>query len=123
MAASEYFVGGMSPEEVVKSRLLAAAYHSVMMRPFGKFRQWYADKWEADAKSSAMKKLLVDTSATVIIQIPVYSAILYSAGASLDETAKALPAGIAIGALTGRPFGYFLDKWRKLWGTKPTLDE
>lgn len=123
MAASEYFIGGMSSDEVLKSRLSAAVYHSVMRRPLGKFRQWYADMWHADAKSSFMKKFLIDTSVTVILQIPVYSAILYSSGASMEEITKALPAGIAIGASTGRPFGYFLDKWRKVWGTKPTLDE
>ncbi len=123
MAVSEYFIGGMDSYEVLKSRLFAGACYCVIMRPLGKFRRWYANLWNADPESSQLKKFLVDASATVITQIPLYSTILYSSGASLDEITKALPAGIAIGAATGRPFCYFWDKYRKFWGTKPVLDK
>ena len=57
-----------------------------------------------------------------MFQIPVYAGILCSAGASLKEIAVALPFGLTVGLTTGRPFGYCLDKWRKLYGIKPTLD-
>jgi hypothetical protein len=33
-----------------------------------------------------------------------------------------LPSGLAVGALSGRLYGYWLDKWRKLWKRKTTLD-
>lgn len=123
MASAEYFVAGMEPEKVLKSRLMAAAYHAIMMRPYGKFRQWWADYWHADHTSHPLKKFAVDTSATILFQVPAYSTILYLAGASLKEVLVALPVGLTIGALSGRPFGYVLDKWRKLCGTKPTLDK
>lgn len=123
MAAIEHFAAGMDSEEVLKSRLFAAAYHLAFARPYGKFRQQWADLWDADETSSKTKKYCMDTSAMILIQTPVYSAILYLSGASLQEIAVALPVGLTIGALSGRPFGYVLDKWRKVWGTKPTLDK
>ena len=121
MAGAEYFVAGMEPEKVLKSRLTAAAYHTVMMRPFGKFRHWYAQKLGADEKSPKLKKFLIDTSANFIFQLPVYSGILWFSGASPEQFEKALPAGLAIGAAMAIPYGYFLDNWRNFCGTKSTL--
>ncbi len=123
MASVEYFAAGMESEKVLKSRLMAAAYHAVLMRPYGKFRQWWADYWNVDYTSHPLKKFAIDTSAMIIFQVPSYSGILYLAGASLNEVLVALPVGLTVGVLSGRPFGYVLDKWRKLLGTKPTLDK
>ena len=122
MASLEYFIAGMESKEVLKSRIYASGYHLLFSRPYGKFRQWYADLWHADYNSSKRKKLLVDTSAMIMTQTPVYSAILYLSGASLKEIAVALPTGLTVGMLSGRPFGYVLDRWRKFCGTKSTLD-
>lgn len=122
LAASEYFIAKMEPLEVVKSRLFAMGVHALVMRPYGKVRQWWADRWNADEHSSKLKKFAVDTSASVLYQIPVYSAILYFSGVSLEEAAVALPSGLAIGTVSGRLYGYWLDKWRRVWKRKTTLD-
>ena len=121
MASSEAFIAGMSPEQVLKSRLYAAVYHSIFMRPYGKFREFWARTLKANPDSSRLKKFLVDTSAMILIQTPVYSGILLLTGTDPKKILVALPAGLAIGASSGRPYGYFLDRWRKLWGTKPVL--
>ena len=84
MASIEKFIAGMDNKEVLKSRLFAAAYHAIFMRPYGKFREWYAKKWKADPDSSRFKKFLVDTSAMILVQTPSYSAILLLSGASLE---------------------------------------
>ncbi len=118
---SEYLIAGMENEAILKSRLSAMAVHAVIMRPYAKFREYWAKKWNVDNESSKLKKFLVDTSAMILVQTPVYTSILYNAGASPEEMLKALPAGLAIGALSGRPYGYFLDKWRKIYGEKPVL--
>ncbi len=122
MVISEYGIAGMSGEEVLQSRLYAAAVHAVIMRPYGKYREWWATTWKADAHSTPLKKAVVDTTASILFQLPLYSGILYASGASWKEIAVALPAGLAIGTISGRPFGYALDKWRKMWGAKPTLE-
>lgn len=121
MAASEYLIAGMEGEKVLRSRIYAAGVHALVMRPFGKFREWWAKKWKTDETSSWKRKLFVDTSANVMFQVPVYSAILYHSGATIKEIAYALPVGLLIGTLSGRPYGYFLDKCRKVFGAKATL--
>jgi hypothetical protein len=123
MASMEYLVAGMELPEVLTSRIAAASLHLVTSRPFGKFREWYAGKWNADVNSSSTKKFLVDTSALLLYQILLYSSILACSGASLEEAVVALPTGLMIGASTGRGYGKFLDRWRKKCGTKPTLED
>src|SRR3989344_4318357 len=70
MTASEY-VAGMESKEVAKSRLMAMVVNAVVMRPYGKLRQTWADYWHADAGSSTLKKLAVDASYSILFQIPV----------------------------------------------------
>ena len=123
MAPMEYFIADMSGEEVLKSRSSAIGIAFLAARPNGIFRDWWARKLNATPESSRIKKILVDASALVVFQIPTYTTILTLSGASLSEIIVALPMGIAIGATFGRPYGYYLDKWRKLWGGKPTLEK
>ena len=112
----------MESEEVLKSRLYSLGVQALVMRPYAKYREWWAQYWDVDKESSKLKKWGVDTSATVLYQIPVYAAILYGSGASMDEAAVALPCGVAIGASLGRVYGTWLDTWRKVWGRESTLD-
>lgn len=122
LAASELLLAGMDSKEVLKSRLYGMGVQALVMRPYAKFRQWWANYWNTNKDSSSIKKFLVDTSATALYQIPVYSAILYESGASFDEASVALPFGVAIGASLGRLYGKWLDKWKKICGRKSTLD-
>ncbi len=121
MTSIEYFGAGMDSEEVLKSRLAATTVHMTIARPYGKLRQWVADKMGANTESSQSKKFAIDTLAMISTQAPLYAGILYFSGASLQEVVVALPTGLAVGAVSGRPYGYCLDKWRKLWGTKTTF--
>ena len=123
VASIEKFVVGMENEEVLKARGLAMGVHGVFLRPYGKFRGWWAKKWDVNSESSSFKKFLVDTTALMLYQIPTYSSVLYLSGASFEEGATALPLGLAVGAGTGRVFGMWLDKWRKIWGKEPTLSK
>ena len=121
MASAEYFAAGMEPEEVLKSRLFASAVHAAVFRPLGKFRKYMAKKLNVTSESPAYKKFLSDTLATIIIQAPAYSTVLYLAGASTEEMAVALPTVLGIGAVSGRPYGYFSDKWRNFWDLEPVF--
>ncbi len=121
MSVTEHF-SGMEAKEILTSRLLGIGLGLFVARPYGRFREYWADQWDADATSSQRKKLLVDTSAHLCFQIPCYSTMLYFSGASLEEGLTALATGVAVGTVLGRPFGYVQDKWRGLWGTRPTLD-
>jgi hypothetical protein len=121
LMASVEFSAGMDLQEVSYSRLYSMMFHSAFGRPYGKYRDWFANKFNTNKDSSKTKKFMVDTSALMLWQIPNYSLILYASGASLEEITLALPLGLTVGAISGRPYGYFLDKWRTYFGRKTTL--
>lgn len=52
-----------------------------------------------------------------------YTAMLYIAGASLDEALIAMPFVLGLSTTTGRPFGKFLDWYRKKIGTTPVYEK
>src|SRR3989344_2231063 len=60
MSTTEYF-SGMEADEITTSRLLGIGLGLFVARPYGLFRQYWADQWNADATSSDKKKLLSDT--------------------------------------------------------------
>ena len=115
-------VAGMDALEIAASRAAATVTHFTIMRPYGIFREWSANKLGITKDSHPLSKTVFDTTAFVAFQIPCYWAILTFSGASPDEIKTALPLGTALGVITGRPYGKFLDGWRKYWGTKSTLD-
>ena len=115
------FASGMEPEEVLKSRLMGLVNHAVLGRPFGKYRHFVARRYHAHSDSSEVRKAVSDITAQLTTQIPLYSTMLYFSGVSFREGLVALGTGVTIGFFSGRPYGYVQDKWRKLWGTKPTF--
>lgn len=118
----EYFIAGMNEKEVFQSRTIGTFVGIATARLYGKFREWWSCALHMDPGSSQLKKILTEASGLTIFTLPCYIATLTIAGASFDETVIALPSGLALSVLSSRPYGYFLDQWRKLFGEKPTLD-
>jgi hypothetical protein len=121
LGINEYFISGMDEKEVLKSRLTGLFISLLINRPYGKFRQYWAELWDTNAESSKLRKYLVDSSALVMFQLPLYFGALKISGADNDEIIRALPIGISLGLISGRPFGWYLDKVRTFCGTKATL--
>lgn len=122
LAANEYFLGGLEPKEVLTTRISMSIAGLFTSRLYGKFREYWAKKCKTNPDSSRLRKFVTDTTGIVVFYTPIYSAGMLLSGASAEEIAVALPAGTVIGALTGRPYGWCLDKWRKIWKVKPVLD-
>jgi len=123
MFTMEKVVARLEDEEILKTRLTSMAVNALTMRPYGLFREVWAKFWNADGKSHPIKKMLVDASLASTYTLTVYSTILYFSGVSLEEGLTAVSSAVAISAATGRPFGWWLDKWRKTWGKEPTLSK
>jgi hypothetical protein len=121
LGINEYFISGMDEKEVLKSRLTGLFISLLINRPYGKFRQYWAELWDTSTESSKLRKYLVDSSALVMFQLPLYFGALKISGADNDEIIRALPIGISLGLISGRPFGWYLDKVRTFCGTKATL--
>ena len=122
LAANEYFIGGLEPEEVLSTRIGMSITGLFASRLYGKFREYWAKRCKTDADSSRLRKFVTDVSGNLIFYTPIYSTIMWTSGASPEEIALALPAGLTTGTIMARPYGWFLDKWRKKFGVKPVLD-
>ena len=119
---NEYFIAGMEGDEVLQTRLISAGVNFFYGGIYGWFRGKWANFWNTDANSSRLRKLIVDTTGNVTLGVPTYIGILASSGASAKEIAATLPGLFTLVIVTGRPFGWYMDKVKKLFGVKPTLD-
>jgi len=117
MGTGEYFIAGLESDEVLKLRVIGAATDLVGSFLYGYSRERWAMLWHTNAQSSRLRKFFVDSSMSIAFAIP-YGLALFLVGADRKEASVAL----VVGTVTGRAYGYLLDKWRKRWGTTPTLD-
>lgn len=118
----EKFVVGMDNTEVFISRTAAIAWNIGIGRLHGKIREWLSTLTGITSQSSHYQKILLDTLTGLIVTIVSYSAALALSGASLEEAKIALPFALTFGLVTGRPYGRFLDWYRKKWRTTPVLN-
>ena len=123
LMATEEYISGMDAKEIISSRSISAVQGIFTTKIYTDFREFWAGYWNVNAESSSKKKFAVDTSAMLILQIPLYSAILFFSVASLEEAETAMPLSLCIGFMSGRAYGSFLDKWRKKFGGKKPLLE
>ena|SRR3989344_9284720 len=124
LAFNELVIAGMGSYETLKARLISIPLGFLLGRPFGWCRQIYAKHiFKADENSSKTRKFLVDTTASLVFNAPVYASILTVSGASLNEIAIGLPSYAILNTVLARPYGWFLDQFRKPFGIKPTLDK
>jgi hypothetical protein len=122
-AFNELFIADMSAQTCIKSRLIGIGIGLVVNRPYGIYREWLAKLMNANAESSKMKKFIVDVIALDTFCLPFFCGLYYVAGATFREAAIAIGMALITGTITARPYGWYLDKFRKLFGTKPTLEK
>ncbi len=115
----EYLI--MEPDEFIDTRLGMNLLGLVIYRPFGRFRESWAGFCRADETSTKTKKFVTDVTGNVLYFSPIYVSMMYVSGVSWEEIGTALLAGTATATLASRPYGWFLDKWRGIMGTTPTL--
>lgn len=120
-ALMEWQRAGMELGEIAQNRAEGLAAHAVTMLPYRRYREWLAERCGITPESNPVRKWLVDTGAVLTIQAPLYAGMLLCSGVSAEEFCLAYPAGLGMGAALHPLFGFTVDQWRKLWGTKPTL--
>jgi hypothetical protein len=118
----EKLVAGMENAEVLKSRIGAVAANFIAGRAHGVIRELLSRLTRTHEASSPARKLALDTAAATVVGVTSYSTVLACSGVSLDEALIALPFGLLFTSCTGRPYGRFLDWYRRVWGTTPVLD-
>ncbi|MDV7103867.1 L-alanine exporter AlaE [Vibrio sp. TH_r3] len=108
----EVFISGMSFEKSLASRLVSIPVNILIALPYGLFRDW-ALRQGAKLSPSSFVKNVSDLIAYVAFQSPVYAAILFSVGASVDQIVTAVTTNAAISCGMGVIYGHFLDSCRK----------
>lgn len=114
----ELFIVGLSLKQSVFLRLSAVPIMLFAGRPYGIYRDWLlrhlASKWPAN-----LSKLGGDTFANVSFQISLYAVLLLLSGATVNQVAFATGLALIINLVSGRPYGLFLDYWRRLFRIGP----
>lgn len=111
-APNELLIAGMDLEEFVKTRLASMVINTITGRPYGVWRDWFLDRLKIQKESPLYVKYIGDTLAFIGFQLPLYWLSMTIAGAELNEMIKASIPLTVISGLTGRPYGFCLDKFR-----------
>ena len=118
--ASELLVAGLSPSQVLVTRLLTVPVLVLTGRPYGRWRDIV---FGALRPATGLARGMADIAAFLSFQVPVYVAILSLAGAEWDEIARAAGAASVLMVAASRPYGLFLDWVRRVSGTSPATDQ
>ena len=109
-ALTELFVAGMEPDEVIKTRLTMIPLMIFTGRPYGLWRDWF---FQTTKPTVAWSKTLIDGSAFLTFQLPVYALVLLIVGADMEEIILLLASTALLMFIVSRPFGLFLEFTRR----------
>ena len=113
-ALTEVFVARMSVDQVLVSRLAALPVMIFSGRPYGLWRDWIVGRLAPGG--TPLRTALADTTAFVTFQLPIYLAILWFAGASIEQASVAAGSALIVLLVTARPYGVLLGAVRRLFG-------
>lgn len=112
-SATELFIAGMEPREVLMTRAIMIPIMVLTGRPYGAWRDAIFGR---TMPRNALTRTLIDILAFLSFQVPVYVLTLWIAGATLAEVLAAVGSAIVFMVLLSRPFGLFLEWLRRLAG-------
>ena len=110
-AATELFVAGMEPREVIMTRLIMMPLMVLTGRPYGIWRDWV---FRRTGPTVSWSKTVTDAGAFILFQLPIYAATLVIAGADMTEILILLGAVLPQMLILSRPFGLFLELMRRV---------
>ncbi|MFQ6549002.1 L-alanine exporter AlaE [Aestuariibius sp. 2305UL40-4] len=113
---NERFIAGMDWDEVLRSRLIGAPLMVLTARPYGFWRDWVLIR---TAPLTPTARLFWDSTALLVFQTPIYTAIIVASGADGAEILRGTLGAALIMLALGRPYGVFLDWIRSLFGLPP----
>lgn len=123
---AEHFYVGMNTEDLLKSRGIGLAIGSGTTLAYTLFADWLLKKCDVTKESSKLKRYAIETLgglAGFALGLGGYQAILTILGIPQEQNEKAIIAAVAITLATTYHFRIYMNKWRKYWGVKPTVDE
>lgn len=112
-AATEIFVAGMEPQQVLLTRLVMAPMMILTGRPYGLWRDWF---FRTTRPTVSWSKTLIDGVAFLTFQLPIYAITLVFVGADRGEIFTLLGSTAILMLIVSRPFGLFLEAVRRMAG-------
>lgn len=110
----EIVVAGLSIKQSALVRLTAIPVMLFAGRPYGIYRDWLI-RCLPESSHNELGVSAVDILANTSFQVTLYVILLTVNGASIEQVLKAAATAAVVNFVIGRPYGYFLDFWRKLF--------
>lgn len=107
----------MTLNQSLRSRVMSIPLNILTARPYGIYRDWIIRTLEA-ALPNSHSKFAGDILAFCSFQVPLYILILVSSGASVSQALQGSVVVIFVSLLSGRPYGIFLDFFRRLLNSR-----
>lgn len=112
---NERFIAQMTWDEVLDARLLGALLMIPVGRPYGLWRDWMMRR----TTYTRLSQLFWDSAALLSFQVPIYAAIIAVSGASGTGLLYGILGAATMMLILGRPYGWFLNRVRGLFGLSP----
>ena len=110
----EIVVAGLTIKQSALVRLTAIPVMLFAGRPYGIYRDWLIRRLP-ESSQNELNVSAVDILANTSFQVTLYVILLTVNGASIEQVLKAAATAAVVNFVIGRPYGYFLDFWRKLF--------
>ena len=111
----EIVLTGLEPIQSFWIRLAAIPVMLITGRPYGIYRDMLFERF-GKRRRSRLSSLLIDSVANLTFQVPMYLGLLAWGGASIRQMIVAATSVAFLAAISGRPYGVFLNGCRKLFG-------
>ena len=118
-AASELLIVGLSPMQVLMTRMGAIPANLLTSRPYGIYRDFVMRRSGVigmPGVSGRIARFVVDTIAFTSFKMPLYALLLWLAGANWTEIGVAVVSAMGLTMALGRIYGMYLDMIRRLFG-------
>lgn len=118
MGLYETLIAGYSISESAAIRSQAAILGIGLYAAYGKYRDWVLMTTGTKPESSKRKKAIVETAASYLFNAAAYFGILAANGTKPMQALGTALGGTVLVGISGRPYGWFLDKMRNHFSTK-----
>jgi hypothetical protein len=116
---AEVVVSGLSVFQSLQSRLMAIPLNTAVARPYGIYRDWLFSRTRARERGKLLR-ITVDIFAMWTFMMPQYAAVLFFVGAAPGQILTACLTISVMMTMIGRPYGLYLELWRRLFGIVET---
>lgn len=108
----EVLIAGISFLIFVQGRLIMIIPNTLTVIPYAKTRV-FLDTKLSFFKNNTYKNILRDTLVFIMYRVPLVFIVLYILGVHIEQIIVACLISTLISGFTGRPYGIFLDWFRK----------